>query len=149
MRWRAEREQGVGGPKVRGGGRLRPGPIGVEVVERGASHVRGGQERAAPDFCWGSSHILRKNYHSGKRGFFLYVTIRIHEYLPHYYICPHSTRSPQNFTYLVRFQNHFNPLPNPSPKKFHVSHAVLSGYLQTSGNKRARIYGITHHTTLA
>ena len=47
MRRRAVREQGVGGPKVRAGGRLRPGPIGVELVERGASHVRGRQEERA------------------------------------------------------------------------------------------------------
>ena len=37
----------------------------------------------------------------------LVTTIRTHEYLPHY-IWSHSTRSPPNFTYLVRFQNHFN-----------------------------------------
>ena len=52
MRRRAERKQGVERPKVREGGRLRPGPIGAEVVKRGASHVRGRQERAAPD-CFG------------------------------------------------------------------------------------------------
>ena len=55
-----------GDPRSEEEGRVRSGPIGIDVVKKGASDVRGRRSRLAPDFFGGVPYFAEKIFSRDK-----------------------------------------------------------------------------------